>query len=79
MKMNTINNDDENNENDTNDATTIMDDCYDHFCVAHGDVLQIFHKQHSRKKWTRPKHRSLEHLETATLRRLPLLDWIKVY
>ena len=39
-------------------------------CVAHGDVLQIL--QTAFCKMDGSKHRTLEHLETATLRRLPL-------
>ena len=39
-------------------------------CVAHGDVLQIL--QTSFHKMDGSKHRTLEHLETATLRRLEL-------
>jgi probable phosphoglycerate mutase len=39
-------------------------------CVAHGDVLQIL--QTAFTKLDGSKHRTLEHLETATLRRLEL-------
>lgn len=39
-------------------------------CVAHGDVLQIL--QTSFHKLNGSKHRTLEHLETATLRELEL-------
>lgn len=40
-------------------------------CVAHGDVLQI--TQTAFMKMDGSKHRTMEHLETATLRRMPLL------
>lgn len=40
-------------------------------CVAHGDVLQIL--QTSFSKLDGSKHRTLEHLETARLRKLELL------
>ncbi|CAJ1935309.1 unnamed protein product [Cylindrotheca closterium] len=39
-------------------------------CVAHGDVLQILQSGFSKMDYA--KHRSLEHLETATLRKLEL-------
>ncbi|KAG7344413.1 histidine phosphatase superfamily branch 1 protein [Nitzschia inconspicua] len=39
-------------------------------CVAHGDVLQILQTAFS--KMDPSQHRSLEHLETATLRPLKL-------
>jgi broad specificity phosphatase PhoE len=39
-------------------------------CVAHGDVLQILQTSFSKLDGT--KHRTLEHLETATLRKLEL-------
>lgn len=39
-------------------------------CVAHGDILQIL--QTSFRKLDGSKHRTLNHLETATLRRLEL-------
>lgn len=42
-------------------------------CVAHGDVLQILQTAFS--KMDPSQHRSLDHLETATLRPLILAPW----
>lgn len=41
-------------------------------CVAHGDVLQIM--QTAFAKMDAAKHRSLDHLETATLRQIKLVE-----
>jgi len=49
----------------------IVSDCFV-VCVAHGDVLQIL--QSAFAKMNAKDHRSLEHLETATLRRIHLAD-----
>lgn len=49
------------------------DDKFENFmviCVAHGDVLQMLQTAFSRMDGS--LHRTLEHLDTATLRKLPL-------